>query len=115
MLSLPAKDFRELVSRYEGIREFIFTAISQNFASVVELIKEVAFGRMDERLLDYLVEKSENGTFAGTHQKIADDLGTAREVVSRLLKEFERKGTCPPSEKSYHLGRRLVSRAPESG
>ncbi len=92
MLSLSAKDFRELVAKYEEIRKFIFTAISQNFASVIELIEEVAFGKMDERLLDYLVEKSEQGKFAATHQKIADDLGTAREVVSRLLKEFERKG-----------------------
>ncbi len=92
MLSLSAKDFRELVAKYEEIRKFIFTAISQNFASVIELIEEVAFRKMDERLLDYLVEKSEQGKFAATHQKIADDLGTAREVVSRLLKEFERKG-----------------------
>jgi CRP/FNR family transcriptional regulator len=47
---------------------------------------------MDERLRDYLVEKSEHGKLPVTHQKIADDLGTAREVVSRLLKDFERKG-----------------------
>lgn len=93
MLSLPAKDFRELVAKYEEMRKFIFTAISQNFASVIELIKEVAFGKMDERLLDYLIEKSEHGKLSTTHQKIADDIGTAREVVSRLLKEFERKGT----------------------
>ncbi len=92
MLSLPAKDFRKLVAKYEEIRKFIFTAISQNFASVTELIKEVAFRKMDERLLDYLVEKSEHQKLPATHQKIADDLGTAREVVSRLLKEFERKG-----------------------
>jgi CRP/FNR family transcriptional regulator len=39
-----------------------------------------------------ITEKSEYGKLPATHQKIADDLGTAREVVSRLLKEFERKG-----------------------
>ncbi len=93
MLSLPAKDFRELVAKYEEIRSFVFAAISQNFASIIELIEEVAFRKMDERLLDYLVEKSEHGKLPATHQKIADDLGTAREVVSRLLKDFERKGT----------------------
>ncbi len=92
MLCLPAKDFRELAAKYEEVRKFIFTAISQSFASVTELIKEVAFGKMDERLLDYLVEKSEHRKLPATHQKIADDLGTAREVVSRLLREFERKG-----------------------
>jgi len=93
MLSLPAKDFRELVAKYEEIRSFVFAAINQNFASIIELIEEVAFRKMDERLLDYLVEKSEHGKLPATHQKIADDLGTAREVVSRLLKDFERKGT----------------------
>ena len=56
------------------------------------LVQEVAFGRMDERLLDYLVEKSAGGVLAATHQRIANDLGTSREVVSRVLKEFERQG-----------------------
>jgi CRP/FNR family transcriptional regulator len=92
MLSLPAKDFRELVAKYEEMRSFVFAAISQNFSSIIELIEEVTFRKMDERLHDYLVEKSEHGKLPVTHQKIADDLGTAREVVSRLLKDFERKG-----------------------
>jgi len=105
MLSLPAKDFRELVAKYEEVRKFIFTAISQNFASVIELIKEVAFRKMDERLLDYLVEKSEERKLITTHQKIADDLGTAREVISRLLKDFERKGTIRLSRNLIELTR----------
>jgi CRP/FNR family transcriptional regulator len=92
MLSFSAKDFRELVAKYEGIRTFIFAAVNQKFASIMELTKEVAFGKMDERLLDYLIEKSEDWKLLTTHQKIADDLGTAREVVSRLLKKFEKKG-----------------------
>jgi CRP/FNR family transcriptional regulator len=82
-----------LIEKHEEIRAFFFAAISRNFASMIELIQEVAFGKMDERLLDYLVEKSEEGKLITTHQKIADDLGTAREVISRLLKDFERKGT----------------------
>ncbi len=92
MLSISAKDFRELIGRYEEIRSFIFAAISQNFASIIELIQDVVFRKMDERLFDYLVEKSEEGKLIATHQRIADDLGTAREVVSRLLKDLERKG-----------------------
>ncbi len=92
MLNLSAKDFHELVAKYEEVRNFIFLSISQNFAFIIELIKEIAFRKMDERLLDYLVEKSDHGKLSLTHQKIADDLGTAREVISRLLKEFERRG-----------------------
>jgi CRP/FNR family transcriptional regulator len=47
---------------------------------------------MDKRLHDYLVEKAENDRLNSTHQQIANDLGTSREVVSRLLKDMEKKG-----------------------
>src|SRR5574341_1196163 len=66
--------------------------LSRRLAGVMELVEEVAFGRMDERLYEYLIEKSEDNRLEATHQKIANDLGTSREVVSRLLKDFERKG-----------------------
>lgn len=103
MLSFSAKDFRELVAKYEEIRAFIFAAINQPFTSIMDLTKEVAFGKMDQRLFDYLIEKSEGGKLSTTHQEIADDLGTAREVVSRLLEEFERKGMLRLSRKLIEL------------
>jgi CRP/FNR family transcriptional regulator len=56
------------------------------------LVSEIAFGKMDERLNSYLIEKSEDGKLRRPHKQIANDLGTSREVVSRLLKEFERQG-----------------------
>lgn len=92
MLLLTASDFRDLAAKYEELRTYLFSLISQNIASIMELLMEVVFKRMDERLMDYLVEKSEEGKLVATRQKIANDLGTAREVVSRLLKDFERKG-----------------------
>lgn len=91
-LLIPAKDFRKLLSEYEQMRAFVFNAVSQRLAGILELISEIVFEKMDERLFDYIVEKSENGVLSITHQQIANDLGTAREVVSRLLKDFERKG-----------------------
>lgn len=90
-LLIPARDFRRLVSVYEELRTFVFASFSERLVSILELLSEVVFDRMDRRLFDYLIEKSENGTLALTHQQIANDLGTAREVVSRLLKDFERK------------------------
>jgi CRP/FNR family transcriptional regulator len=60
--------------------------------TVFQLIEEVVFGNLEERLLDYLVEKSEDNILQSTHQVIANDLGTSREVVSRLLKDLERQG-----------------------
>ncbi len=92
VLLVPATEFRRLVSEYPEMRTFVFTLLSQRLTAVMELVEEVAFGRMDERLLDYVTEKSEDGVLRATHQKIADDLGTSREVVSRLLKSFERQG-----------------------
>lgn len=92
MLLIPAHEFRRLISEYTGMRDFVFSVLSERLSAVMALVEEVAFGRMDRRLLDYLVEKSEQGDVRATHQKIADDLGTSREVVSRILKDFERKG-----------------------
>jgi CRP/FNR family transcriptional regulator len=103
MLLIPSSDFRRLVDRHEEMRDFVFTLLSLRLAGVMELVEEVAFGRMDERLIDYLIEKSENGKLETTHQKIANDLGTSREVVSRLLKDLERKQAVRLSRNSIAL------------
>lgn len=92
MLMLPETVFLRLIAEYEDMRKFVFRLFSDRFAVIVELIDEVVFARMDTRIKDYLLEKSENGLLPVTHQKIADDLGSSREVVSRLLKDLEKKG-----------------------
>lgn len=92
MLLIPASDFRRLIARHEEMRDFVFSVLSQRLSSVMALVEEVAFGRMDERIMEYLVEKAGDGRLTTTHQKIADDLGTSREVISRLLKDFEKRG-----------------------
>lgn len=92
LLLVPSAEFRRLVSDHETMREFVFTLLSRRLSGVMELVEEVAFGRMDERLAEYLVERSADNRLETTHQKIANDLGTSREVVSRLLKDLERKG-----------------------
>jgi len=92
MLLVPASDFRNLIGKYEHMRDFVFTILSERLAGVMALVEEIAFGRMDRRLTEYIVEKSEDGRLSLTHQKIADDLGTSREVVSRILKDFEKRG-----------------------
>src|SRR5512143_428657 len=103
MLFIPSTAFRRLVDEHEEMRDFVFTLLSRRLSGVMELVEEVAFGRLDERLMDYLVEKSENNVLETTHQKIANDLGTSREVVSRLLKDFERKNEVRLSRNSITL------------
>jgi CRP/FNR family transcriptional regulator, anaerobic regulatory protein len=103
MLLIPSAAFRRLVDEQEAMRDFVFTLLSLRLSAVMELVEEVAFGRMDQRLMEYLVEKSENNVLGTTHQKIANDLGTSREVVSRLLKDFERKQEVRLSRNSITL------------
>ena len=89
---IPADSFRRMLDLHETLRTMVFSLLSERLGDIMELVNEVAFRRMDERLMEYLVEKSGNGLLLATHQKIASDLGTSREVVSRILKEFERQG-----------------------
>jgi len=103
MLLVPSSDFKRFVMENEEMWAFVFTLLSQRLARVMELVEEVAFGRMDQRLMEYLLDKSKNRYLETTHQKIANDLGTSREVISRLLKDFERKQKVRLSRNSITL------------
>ncbi len=103
VLLVPSSTFRKLVVDSEDMRSFVFALLSRRLATVMELIEEVAFGRVDQRLRDYLVQKSVADVLQATHQKIANDLGTSREVVSRLLKDLERKNKVKLTRNSITL------------
>jgi CRP/FNR family transcriptional regulator len=91
--ALPIGRFFQLLGQSATFREFVFRAFGTRIADLLMLIEEVAFGRIDQRLASHLLERSRGrGTLRVTHHDLAVDLGTAREVVSRQLKEFERKG-----------------------
>jgi CRP/FNR family transcriptional regulator len=92
MLLLPAAIFRRMVERHTAMQRFVYRMLSQRLTAMMSLIEEIVFNRVDQRLFDYLLEKSENGVLARTHLAIANDLGTSREVVSRLLKDLHGKG-----------------------
>lgn len=94
---VPAGTFRLWMAEHESLRTFVFQTFSSRLSEVMSLVEEVAFRRMDQRLarrLEELIleESGTHGSVEVTHAEIAADLGTAREVVSRLLKEFERLG-----------------------
>lgn len=92
VLYLHRNVFLQLMSESEQMRYFIFSFFSQRFAEIIELVEEVTFGKLDVRLADYIVERAEDNVLNTTHQLIANELGSSREVISRLLKDFERKG-----------------------
>lgn len=92
-LVVPAATFRALLGKSGAFRDFVFTAYATRISDLLMLIEEVAFGRIDVRLAGWLRARAEgNCDIRATHQDIATELGTAREVVSRQLKEFERRG-----------------------
>lgn len=92
MLYLDSASFLELMGSSNVMREFVFALFSQRFGEVIELVEEVTFGRLQDRLENYLIEKSEDNELFTTHQRIANELGSSREVISRLLKDLERQG-----------------------
>jgi CRP/FNR family transcriptional regulator len=74
----------------EPFRRFVFDMYGQRLAEVMELVEAVAFQRLDARLAQLLVRRGP--VVQATHQSIADELGSVREIVSRLLRSFEERG-----------------------
>ena len=96
-LTIPAPVFRRLIAEHESLRASVFTMFAGRLTEVMSLVEEIAFRRMDQRVARRLQELLHSGDSLKsgveiTHAEIAADLGTAREVVSRLLKDFERLG-----------------------
>ncbi len=93
-LMLPSNVFKELVDIDEKWRNYTFRLVNQRLANVITIVEEVAFGRMDERIAEFLMSKINDNNYELniTHKQIADELGTHREVVSRILKDFEKAG-----------------------
>lgn len=90
---IPADAFREWVGRHDLWRDFVFDLLSQRLSSVMALVDEVAFRRMDGRVAAYLVRRGRGGNpIPVTHQEIAAELGSSREVVSRILEDFVGRG-----------------------
>ena len=93
-LIIPAVLVKEWIGKYEQWRNFICGLLASRLSDVITTVEEIAFKRMDIRIAEYLMKAFENNKIflAVTHQQIADELGTAREVVSRILKDYEIEG-----------------------
>lgn len=94
---VPATTFRHWVRTTDAIRDLVFASVAARMADLMTLIEEVTFHRMDKRLATFLERRlgaaeANGGVVTSTHEEIAAELGTAREVVSRLLRDFERVG-----------------------
>jgi CRP/FNR family transcriptional regulator len=90
---VPADTFSDWIGRYDLWRNFIFNLNAQRLIALMEIVDEVAFGRMDRRLASLLAERAQvRNPVVITHQELANELGSSREVVSRLLEDLEARG-----------------------
>lgn len=91
LLVVPAPLFAQLVADFPAFRDFVFHLFSERIAELMELVEEVAFARLDQRLAKLLLARHED-VLNLTHQQLAEELGSVREIVSRLLKGFAAQG-----------------------
>jgi CRP/FNR family transcriptional regulator, anaerobic regulatory protein len=94
MIALPVQ-FMDAWMQYRDWRAFVMNTYARRFEELLETIDSIAFQRMDERIEHYLqtlAHDSGSSLLTISHQDIAQDLNTSREVISRLLKQMEKRG-----------------------
>lgn len=94
VIMIPIAKAQEWVKKFPSWNEFIFKLYEKRFEELLNVVNAIAFQNMDKRLHNLLITKAEvtgQKELITTHQQIADELGTAREVVSRLLKQMEKQ------------------------
>jgi CRP/FNR family transcriptional regulator len=110
LLVLPPEEFRSLIAEDETFRTYVFELFGERLATLMELVEAITYQKLDQRLASMLVEHVRDGerTIHVTHQGLADELGSVREIVSRLLRTFEDRGL-------VELGReRITVRDPDT-
>lgn len=95
VVSIPLDNFHKALAQSEGFRQVLCATLVQRLNDLIHLVGRVAFQRLDLRLAQLLnqqFQERRTSKLAVTHQKLAQELGTSREVASRLLKEMEKRG-----------------------
>jgi len=89
-VTLPAPLFDRLIAEHEPFRTYVFSLFAERISELMQLVEAVAFQRLDQRLAALLLGKGK--LIHTTHQQLADELGSVREIVSRLLRGFADQG-----------------------
>lgn len=94
-MAITAAHFHRCLGESPGFRRFIFATMGQRLANLMMLLEEVMFQRLDVRLARLLIDRCPDegeGAVRMKHCELATELGSSREVVSRILKDFEHRG-----------------------
>jgi CRP/FNR family transcriptional regulator len=108
-LVVSTAEVKRWTDLYPVWRNYIFSLISDRLGDVISVVEEIAFRRVDRRLASYLLQPgiaSDSEDIRITHQAIASDLGSSREVISRILKEFEHQGLISVTRGVVHINDR---------
>lgn len=95
LIAVPVDKIEEWTTKYSTWRQFVFMTYQKRFEDLLGVIDQIAFQKLDDRLLGLLNRKSKQcgcSVFNITHEELGNELATSREVVSRLLKQLERIG-----------------------
>ncbi|MEE9344169.1 MAG: Crp/Fnr family transcriptional regulator [Methylococcales bacterium] len=93
LITIPSVIFKQLYSEEPAIRNFTFSVLSARIFDLMSTLEESMSLSMNQRLASFLIRTANHeGVVKMSHQDIASHLGTAREVISRLLKQFEKRG-----------------------
>jgi CRP/FNR family transcriptional regulator len=104
VLFIPIQVHEQLTDEFKQWKDFVSSTYQHRFQEMLVVLDAIAFKKMDERLMNYIVTKMKQlktNELHTTHQEVANELGTAREVISRLLKQLEKK-------KWIELGRNVI-------
>jgi len=94
-LLLPATEMNKWIKQFPNLNNLFFGMFKLRYADLLDTINHIIFNKLDQRILHYLKDKGElidSKIIDTTHKQIASELGTAREVVSRILKKLEKEG-----------------------
>ena len=105
LLTIPIEYMEKWMGAYKTWYQFVINSYRNRFEELLKTIDAIAFSNMDQRLENYLIKQKE--TFGNmldiTHQQIASDLNSSREVISRLLKKMESRGLLAVHRNSIEL------------
>jgi CRP/FNR family transcriptional regulator len=101
LLAVPLPTFDRLVGEYPSFRAYVFGLYADRIADLMQLVEAVAFQRLDQRLAALLLGKGR--LVHVTHQQLADELGSVREIVTRLLRGFSDQGLVALSREQIEI------------
>jgi len=95
LILLPASKITTWIQKIPALNQLFYRQYDIRYAELIDTVQHLLYNKLDKRLMDYLNERMQvtgRNPLPITHREIAQDLGTAREVISRLLKRFEKQG-----------------------